>query len=209
MLRINRSLYIFTCICILALNACSPKQAQTNGYKPGAVPGITLARAEAILGKPQDSGPFSLPGVQAQVLTYPFGQLLVQGDRVVAVSVNNEPDFRGPHGITIGMTEDQVKAAFAAHPAHRIGHRESYDAIEKTNDTRTRDIYDQTDHVMIELAAANANDPLAPFNVSQVTFANEAGFKLLEEFTKARVNGLYPDVHVFNFVSDPWPSSRQ
>jgi hypothetical protein len=99
-------------------------------------------------------------------------------------------------------------AALAAQPHRRSGHRESYDAIEKTSDTRTKDIYDDTDHVMIELTAANANDPLAPFNVAQVTMANDAGMQLIESFTRARVAGQYPDVHVDNFVSDPWQGKR-
>jgi len=204
----NRCSATLAIVCITLLSGCGPKQVQTNGYKEGVTPGMTQGRAEAILGKPQDSGPFSLPGVSAEVLSYAFGQVLVQNGQVVAISINNAPDFHGPVGITLGMTEDQLKAAFAAHRAKRKGHRESYDAIEKSNDTRTRDIYDDTDHVMIELAAANANDPLAPFNVSQVTYANDAGMRLLEQFTKARVNGLYPDVHVDNFISEPWPGTH-
>src|SRR6202165_1016161 len=208
LLSFNRSLLLCALVCAVCMNACSPKQVSSNGYKEGVVPGMSRARAEQILGKPQDSGPFSLPGVKAEVLSYPFGQLLVQNGKVVAISINNDPNFRGPFGIKIGMTEDQVKAAFAAHPGPRKGHREAYDAIEKTNDTRTHDIYDDTDHVMIEFAAANANDPLAPFYVSQVTYANDHGMKLLQDFTKARANGLYPDVHVNNFISEPWPSAH-
>jgi hypothetical protein len=194
----------------LALGACGHAAPRIDGYKSGAVPGITRDRAIAILGKPQQVGPFSLPGtgVEAEVLTYPFGQVLVQNGEVIAVSVNNDPEFRGPFGVTIGMSEDDLYAALAAHPRTRIGHRESYDAIEKTSDTRTKDIYDETDHVTIELTAANANDPMAPFNVAQVTFVNDQGMKLIEAFTKARVAGLYPDVHVDNFVSDPWRGKR-
>lgn len=188
--------------------ACGTKQQQIDGYKAGAVPGSTRHRAIAILGKPQEAGPFSLSGIQAEVLTYQFGQVLLQNGVVVAVSVNNDPQFRGPFGVTLGMSEDDLHAALALRHPPRAGHKESYDAIEKSNDTRTRDIYDETDHVMIELTAANANDPLAPFNVAQVTFANSAGMQLLEEFTKARVNGLYPDVHVDNFVSESWQSGR-
>jgi hypothetical protein len=172
------------------------------------VPGITRARAIAVLGKPLDARPFTLPGVSADVLTYPFGQGLLRDDRVVAISVNNDPDFRGPFGITIGMSEDDLLAALAANPKRHRGHKESYDAIEKTSDTRTKDIYDDTDHMMIELTAANANDALAPFNVAQVTFANDAGMTLIDAFTKARVAGLYPDVHVDNFVSEPWALGR-
>ncbi|MDQ6781752.1 MAG: hypothetical protein M3Z37_11455 [Candidatus Eremiobacteraeota bacterium] len=204
----HRALPILALALCLAMSGCGSKQQQSNGYKPGVTPGISRAQVEQIVGKPQESGPFSLPGVKADVMTYPWGQVLLQSERVVAVSVNSDPAFRGPAGVSIGMSEDQVKAAFAAHPAHRSGRRESYDAIEKTNDTKTRDIYDLTDRVMIELAAANPNDPNAPYSVSQVTFADPAGFKLLESFTKARVDGLYPDVHVNNFIADPWPSAR-
>jgi hypothetical protein len=194
----------------LALVACGHAAPRTDGYKPGAVPGITRDRAIAILGKPQQISPFSLPGtsVDAEVLTYPFGQILVQNGEVVAISVNNDPEFRGPFGVTLGMSEDNLYATLAAHPRHRVGHRESYDAIEKTSDTRTKDIYDETDHVIIELTAANANDALAPFNVAQVTLVNDKGMRLIEAFTKARVAGLYPEVHVDNFISDPWRGKR-
>jgi hypothetical protein len=194
----------------LALGACGHAAPRTDGYKPGAVTGITRDRAIAILGKPQQIAPFSLPGagVDAEVLTYPFGQALVQNGEVVAISVNNDPEFRGPFGVTLGMSEDAVYAALAAHPRHRVGHRESYDAIEKTSDTRTKDIYDETDHVIIELTAANANDALAPFNVAQVTLVNDKGMRLIEAFTKARVAGLYPEVHVDNFIDDPWRGKR-
>ncbi len=188
--------------------ACGPKHQQQRGYRSAVVPGVTRQKVQAELGKPQQSGPFSLPTLSADVMSYPFGQVLLQHDRVVAVSINNDPDYRGPAGVSVGMSEDQLKAAFAAHRGKRSGHRDSYVAIEKANETPTRDIYDMTDHAMIELAAANANDPLAPFNVSQITIANSAGMKLLNAFTKARVNGLYPDVRVNNFVSEPWPSAR-
>jgi len=194
----------------LALGACGHAAPRTDGYKPGAVPGITRDRVIAILDKPQQVAPFSLPGtgVEAEVLTFPFGQVLVQNGEVVAVSVNNDPAFRGPFGVTLGMSEDALYAALGAHPRHRVGHRESYDAIEKTSDTRTKDIYDETDHVIIELTAANANDALAPFNVAQVTLVNDKGMRLIEAFTKARVAGLYPEVHVDNFISDPWRGNR-
>lgn len=189
----------------LVLAGCTPHAAQSFGYKSQAVPGITSARCVDILGKPQDSQPFSMPGtnLSAVVMTYQFGQVLVQNDVVVAVSINNDPAFIAPFGIKLGMSEDDLRSALAHHGPHR-GHVESYDAIGKTGDTRTKDIYDDTDHLMIELTAANANDPLAPFNVAQVTLANSAGMLLIDAFTKARIAGLYPDVHVDNFVSNPW-----
>ena len=101
-----------------------------------------------------------------------------------------------------------MKAALHASKQHRTGHRDSYDVVVGQNDTRTRDLYDQTDHMMIELTAANANDPLAPFNVAQVTLANSAGLQLIDAFTKARLAGLYPDVHVDNFVSMQWKAGQ-
>ena len=54
------------------------------------------------------------------------------------------------------------------------------------------------------MAAANPNDPLAPFNVISITRANDDGFALLTAITKAKIGGMYPDQHVFNFVSEPW-----
>ncbi len=195
---------------MIVLGGCGHAPAKVDGYKAEAAPGISRARAIEILGKPQQSGPFSLPGtsINAEVLTYPFGQVLLHNGDVIAISINNDPDYRGPFGVTLGMSEDDMYAALAAHARKRTGHRESYDAIGKSSDTRTKDIYDQTDHLMIELTAANANDPLAPFNVAQLTLTNDAGMRLIEAFTKARTMGLYPDVHVENFVSDPWPGKR-
>jgi len=187
---------------------CSHNAPFVGGYKAGVVPGISHARVVEIVGKPNDESVFSLPGVQAQVMSYRFGQVLLKDGTVVAVSINDDPQFRGPFGVTIGMSEDDLHAALAAHPRRRIGHKESYDAVEKNVDTRTRDIYDATDHVMIELTAANANDPMAPFNVAQVTLADDAGLTLIDAFTSARVKGLYPDVHVYNFTSDDWQGGR-
>lgn len=196
-------------VLMLGLGACGHAAAPVSGYKPGAVPGISRARAIAILGKPQQDAPFELPGVlAAEVMSYPFGQVLLKNGKVVAVSINSDPQFRGPFGIRLGMSEDQLYATLAANPRKRSGHQETYDAIEKSSDTRTKDIYDDTDHVMIELTATNANDALAPFNVAQVTYANTAGMELIDSFTKARVNGQYPDVHVDNFTSDAWPRRR-
>jgi hypothetical protein len=137
-------------------------------------------------------------------MTYGFGQLLLEDDRVVAITVVDDPTYVGPLGITLGMTEDAVKAAFAAHRAKRVGHKDAYDVVVGTSDTRTRDLYDETDHLMIEMAAANPNDPLAPFHVISITRADDAGFALLSAITKAKMGGMYPDQHVFNFQSEPW-----
>jgi hypothetical protein len=193
---------------VVGMLSCSRQAPVTNGYRPEVVPGITRARVIELTGKPQDEAAFSLPGVQAQVMTYAFGQVLLRGGKVVAVSVNDDPQFRGPFGVTLGMSEDDVYAALTAHPRRPTGHKESYDAIEKGNDTRTKDLYDVTDHVMIEFTATNANDAMAPFNVAQITLADDTGLALMDAFTKARVDGLYPDVHVDNFISEEWQGKR-
>ena len=190
-----------TCI---AGTACSSGPPSTNGYKPGIAPGMTKEQTEAILGKPKQEAPFSLGKLSAYVMTYDFGQLLLVNGHVAAITVADDPSYVGPLGIKLGMPEDGVKAAFAAHKAKRTGHMDAYDVVVGTSDTRTRDIYDESDHLMIELAAANPNDPLAPFNVISITQGDHDGFALLGAITKAKVGGMYPDQHVFNFVSEPW-----
>ena len=162
------------------------------------------AQVEGILGPPKQEAPFNLQSLSADVMTYDFGQVLLDDGRVVAITVADDPTYVGPLGIKLGIQEDAVKAAYAAHKKHRTGLREAYDVVVGTNDTRTRDLYDQTDHLMIEMAAANPNDPLAPFNVISITQANDEGFALLQAITKAKVGGLYPDQHVFNYVTEPW-----
>ncbi len=200
----NRRLLFVAAATCAALAACSQGPPSTNGYKPGVVPGVSKAQVQSILGAAKQEAPFSLQSLNADVMTYGFGQVLLQNDRVVAVTVADDPSYVGPLGIKLGVQEDAVKAAFAAHKKRRTGHRDAYDVVVGTNDTRTRDLYDETDHLMIEMAAANPNDPLAPFNVISITQANDAGLALLTAITKAKVGGLYPDQHVFNFVSEPW-----
>jgi hypothetical protein len=189
--------------CSLAA-ACGPQQPQLNGYKPGIDFGMTKDQVVALLGAPKEQAPFNLMKLSAYVMTYPFGQLLLEDDRVVAMTVTDAPAYVGPLGIKLGLTEDAVKALYHAHQARRLGHQDAYDVVVGQNDTRTRDLYDQTDHLMIEMAAANPNDPMAPFNVVSITRANDAGLTLLSELTKAKLGGLYPDQHVFNFTSEPW-----
>ena len=184
--------------------ACAPPPPNTNGYKPGVEPGMTKSQAETVLGKPKQEAPFALGAINAYVLTYDFGQLLLEDGKVVAITVADDPTYVGPFGIKLGEPEDGVKAALAAHKKHRVGHKDAYDVVVGTSDTRTRDLYDETDHLMIEMAAANPNDPLAPFNVISITQANDAGLALLAAITKAKVGGMYPDQHVFNYVSEPW-----
>jgi len=130
--------------------------------------------------------------------------VLLENDKVVAITVVDDQTYVGPFGIKLGIQEDAMKAAFRAHPKKRTGHRDAYDVVVGTTDTRTRDYYDETDGLIVELAAANPNDPLAPFNVISITQANADGLLLMTSITKAKVGGLYPDQHVFNYVSDPW-----
>jgi hypothetical protein len=186
------------------LVACTPGPPQTKGYKAGIQLGMTQDQAESLLGKPTDQGPFRLPNINAYVMTYPFGQLLLENGRVVAVTVADDPTYVGPFGIKLGIQEDAVKSALRAHRHPRKGHRDAYDVVVGQNDTRTRDLYDETDHLMIEMAAANPNDPMAPFNVISITTAGDEGLALLTAITKAKVGGLYPDQHVFNYQSVPW-----
>lgn len=189
---------------VAPLAACGPQAPQTNGYKPGVEPGMSKAQVVSILGAAKTEAPFSLPNISAYVMTYGFGQVLLENGKVVAISVVDDPTYVGPFGIALGVNEDAMKAAFKAHRARRTGHMDAYDVVVGTSDTRTRDYYDDTDGIMIELAAANPNDPLAPFNVISITRANAAGLALLAAITKAKVGGMYPDQHVFNFVSAPW-----
>jgi len=165
---------------------------------------MTKAQAEAILGKPKQEAQFTLQKLSAYVLTYDFGQLLLEDGKVVAITVADDPTYVGPLGIKLGMPEDGVKAAFGAHKKKRTGHKDGYDDVVGTTDTRTRDLYDETDRLMIEMAAANPNDPLAPFNVISITQADGAGLALLAAITQAKIGGMYPDQHVFNFISEPW-----
>lgn len=187
-----------------AVTACGPPAPQTNGYRAGVDPGVDKAHVESVLGKAKQEAPFALQNINAYVMTYDFGQVLLENGEVVAISVADDPTYVAPFGIKLGMQEDAVKAAFRAHKAHRTGHRDAYDVVVGTTDTRTRDLYDQTDGLLIEMATPNPNDPMAAFNVISITRANTAGLTLLAAITKAKVDGLYPDEHVFNFVSDPW-----
>jgi len=200
---VTRAAAALGALCLFAA-ACSSGPPPTNGYKPGVEMGMTKAQAEAILGKAKQEAPFDLQNLKAFVLTYQFGQLLLEDGKVVAITVADDPTYVGPFGIKLGIQEEAVKAAFAAHKGKRAGHQDGYDDVVGTSDTRTRDLYDETDGLMVEMAAANPNDPLAPFNVISITRANSAGLALLSAITKAKIGGMYPDQHVFNFVSEPW-----
>lgn len=207
----GRRLLPFAIACALCASvvACGPQTPQTNGYKAGVHPGMSKDQVVSILGSPKSAAPFTLANnlarnLSAYVMTYGFGQVLLENDKVVAITVADDPTYTGPLGIKLGIQEDAVKAAFKAHKAKRTGHRDAYDVVVGTTDTRTRDYYDETDGLIVELAAANPNDPLAPFNVISVTEANADGLALMSAITKAKVGGLYPDQHVFNFVTEPW-----
>ena len=192
-----------TPLCSIA--GCSAKKPAPDGYKAGLVPGISESAARRIAGKPADSAQFSLPGgLTVDVLTYGFGQVLLQRGHVVCVTIDSDRQYSGPLGIHLGMPEDKVKAAFAGHHKRRRGHRAAYDLVAGGIDTRTRDIYDETDGLMIEMAAANANDPEAPFNAISISLVNGAGLKLLSAITKSKLGGMYPDQHVYNFTDEPW-----
>lgn len=183
---------------------CTGKTVTPDGYKPGVTPGTSVSTVERILGKPTERSPFALGNIHADVLTYPFGQVLVQNGRISAVTIAQDPQFVGPAGIRLGMQEEQVRRDLLAQHRRRTGHKDSYDLVVGQTDTRTRDIYDETDHIIIEMAAANANDPMAPFSVIGITLADSAGMATMSAITQAKVSGAYPDQHVDNFVSDPW-----
>ena len=196
----RRAAYVALLALIVTAAACS--KPPPPSYRPGAVPGISRAQLEGIAGKPTSTLPFTLPGVSAQILAYPFGQAVLQDDKVVVVTVAGDPGYVGAHGVKLGMPEDQLLKAL--HGTRAKGHRDAYDVVVGEMDTRTKDYYDETGHVMYELAAANPNDPLAPFNLIGINLANAEGFTFLENLTKAKVSGLYTGQHIDNFVSDPW-----
>lgn len=173
-------------------------------YKPGVLPGVGVSRVEALLGKPTSTLPFTLPGVEAQVLAYPFGQVVERNGKVMAVTIASDPAYVGPHGVSLGASEDRMTAALKAADGHRTGHRDAYDLIVGDAVTRTKDLYDDTDHVMFELAAANANDPEAPYHVISINLADPQGFSFLQAVTNAKVSGLYPGERIDNFTSEPW-----
>lgn len=202
------SIVVLFCCALVA--GCTKEQAASNGYKPGVEPGMPRERVEALLGKPKSATPFSLSGgISAEVLDYPFGQVLTQNGRVVAITIANAPTYVGPFGITIGMSEDGLKAAFHANPRARKGHLDQYNLISGQTNTRTRDIFDDTDGLILEMVASNPNDPFAPFRVVSVTQCNSAGRALLMAITKAKINGLYTDEQVVNYTSDPWTTAAK
>lgn len=201
----NRQRQIVAVALGIAIVAACTKQVQPDGYRPGVIPGASEAAVLQILGKSSERVPLTLGKMHAEALTYPFGQAILQRGSVVAVTVASDPSFVGPAQVTLGMPESQVRKNLLSDHRRRVGHKDAYDLVVGPIDTRTRDIYDETDHVIIEMAAANPNDPEAPFRVIGITLANAAGMSLMTAITQAKVSGSYSaDQHVVNFVSDPW-----
>ena len=188
----------------LALAACASGPPSTSGYRAAAVPGLSRDRIEEVLGKPTSSGPFSVGGIQAEVLLYPFGQVILQNGRAVVITIIKDASYKGPYGAAPGVMDDQFQATFKARKAHRSGHTENYDVFVTQGETRTRDWYDPADNLMVESAATNANDPEAPYQIVAVNLANADGLALLEQMVKSKLRGDQPDQHVMNYVSDPW-----
>src|SRR5215470_10783487 len=119
---------------------CANKPPQST-YKAGAVPGVSVARLETLLGKPKNTLPFTLPGIDAQILEYPFGQAIARSGKVIAVTIAGDMAYVGPFNIRIGTSEDDLRAALRA-PGKRNGHRDAYDLIVGDTVTRTKDVYD-------------------------------------------------------------------
>src|SRR5579872_1078421 len=189
---------------ILAFAACSTTPPQSFGYRPGVVPGVTRDKIEAILGKPTSSGPFKVGGINADVMIYPFGQIILENDRAVVITIIKDPAYKGPFGAAPGVMNDQFQASVKAQKVHRRGHVEYYDVIVTQGETRTRDWYDPADNLMVESAATNANDPEAPYQIVAVNLADEAGRALLEQLVQTKLSGEFPDQHVQNYTSEPW-----
>jgi hypothetical protein len=189
---------------ILGLAACSAAPPQSFGYQPGVVPGVTRDKIEAILGKPTSSGPFKVGSINAEVMIYPFGQVLLENDHAVVITIIKDPAYTGPFGAAPGVMDDQFQAGLKTRKVHRSGHLEYYDVFVTQGETRTRDWYDPADNLMVESAATNANDPEAPYQIVAVNLANEAGRALLEQMVKLKLSGENPDQHVMNYTSEPW-----
>ncbi len=194
------ALVLFVIFCV----GCKSGPPSTSGYSHEIVPGVTHDRVELIAGKPTSDQPFNLGDMHAEVLAYPFGQVILSNGHVIVVTIIKDLAYVGPFGAAPGVMDEQFQASLKAHKGHRSGHVDSYDVIVTQGETRTRDWYDTTDNLMVEFAATNANDPLAPYQIVAVNLANEAGMKLLQEIVKSKLRGEFPDQRVVNFVSEPW-----
>ncbi len=189
---------------VLCTTACTPKPPSTSGYSHEIVPGISRERVEQIAGKPVSTQPFNLDTIHAEVMAYPFGQVILNGNHVIVVTIIKDLAYVGPFGVAPGVMDDQFQASLKAAKGHRSGHVDSYDVIVTQGETRTRDWYDTTDNLMVEFAATNANDPLAPYQIVAVNLANQDGMNLLQQIVKSKLRGEFPDQRVVNFVSEPW-----
>ncbi|MBC5825874.1 MAG: hypothetical protein GIW99_08880 [Candidatus Eremiobacteraeota bacterium] len=195
---------LFYLIATIVLYGCA-KPPAPEGFRAGVAPGVSRAKIVQLLGKPSQAGGVGVSGTPpTDLMAYPFGQILLQKGRAVAVTIASDASYVGPYGIKLGMAEDKVKAALAAHRKPRQGHMSSYTVTAGTMDTRSRDLYDVTDGLVIEMAAANAIDPLASFNVVSISLVNPDGARLLSGMTKAKLTGLNASEHVYNFVDEPW-----
>jgi hypothetical protein len=204
---VNAHRLIALCViasCAIGMAGCSRSSTSTNGYSHTLVPGVTRDRVEEIAGKPISANPFNLDATHAEVLAYPFGQVVLMGGRVVLITIIKDPVYKGPFGAAPGVMDEQFQASLKASKGHRSGHVDSYDVIVTQGETRTRDWYDTTDNIMVEFAATNANDPLAPYQIVAVNLANKAGMDLLQQMVKSKLRGEFPDQRVVNFVSEPW-----
>jgi hypothetical protein len=188
----------------LCATACSPKPPSTSGYSHQIVPGISRERVEQIAGKPVSTQPFNLDTLHAEVMAYPFGQVILSDNRVIVVTIIKDLAYAGPFGVAPGVMDDQFQASLKASKGHRSGHVDSYDVIVTQGETRTRDWYDTTDNLMVEFAATNANDPLAPYQIVAVNLANASGMNFLQAIVQSKLRGEFPDQRVLNFVSEPW-----
>ena len=204
-MRTYRNLALpFLAVCALCWAGCSNKPPATEGYSHTLVPGVTRDRVEEIAGKPISTQPFNLDTTHAEVMAYPFGQVVLSGARVILVTIIKDPAYKGPFGAAPGVMDEQFQAALKAHKGHVSGHTDSYDVIVTQGETRTRDWYDTTDNIMVEFAATNANDPLAPYQIVAVNLANKTGMNLLQQMVKSKLRGEFPDQRVVNFVSETW-----
>ena len=189
--------------CVI-VSGCSSGPPPTYGYRAGAVPGLSRDEIQKILGDPTSTSPFTVGSTDAEVMVYPFGQVILENGRAVVITVIKDPAYRGPFGAAPGVMYDQFQSSFKARKLHRNGHVEDYDVFVTQGETRTRDWYDPADNLMVESAATNANDPEAPYQIVSVNLANDAGRALLDAMVKSKLSGDEPDQHIMNYVSLPW-----
>ena len=106
-------------LCVVAAS-CSSKPPPST-YKEGVVPGITQHQLESLLGPPSSTLPFALPGIQAQILSYPFGQVAIQHGKAITVTIASDPSYMGPLGMHLRTLEDQLMQTLRL-GKHRVVH---------------------------------------------------------------------------------------